>query len=139
MSTVNLYNPFETLVGTMLTDIVRNPTYSRKTVYSPPANIYSNEESYVIEMAVPGYSREDLNVKIEGDALYVSSKMESKSKTNDMKKAYTEFDYSKFERVWTVPESCDKENVSAEYEAGILRISIPLLVRKNGKKIIDIK
>lgn len=139
MSAVNLYNPFETLVGTMLTDIVRNPTYTKKSIYNPPTNVYSDEERYVIEMAVPGYSREDLNVKIDGDALYISNKKEMEGENKELKKLFTEFNYNKFERVWTLPDTCDKENISAEYEAGILRVSVPIMLRKNSKKIIAIK
>jgi HSP20 family protein len=90
----------------------------------PRANILTNKEGYLIEMAVPGFSRGDFNIVIEDNALTISVSTEDGAEyLSNLKRR--EFSYSSFTRSWTLPEGSSIENIVADYEAGILKVAIP--------------
>jgi HSP20 family protein len=91
----------------------------------PNVNIIETDESFKLEIAVPGMKKEDFKINIENDMLTVSS--EAKESNNEKNKKYTrrEFSYSSFMRSFTLPEMVDSEKISAVYENGVMTIELP--------------
>ncbi|MBS1583191.1 MAG: Hsp20/alpha crystallin family protein [Bacteroidetes bacterium] len=118
-------------------DVFNEPFY-RDGGNLPAVNIKDNTKSFDLELAVPGYKKEDLKVNVEGDVLTISS--EKKSETEEEKKGYTrrEYSYRSFSRSFTLPENADGDQVKASYENGVLKLSIPktkALPEKHGKEV----
>ena len=103
----------------------------------PSVNIQEMNDSHILEVAVPGIPKDKIDVKIEQDQLIVSAKREELKKnesddqdtkasadTTEIKYEQREFNFQSFERSFKLPETADKEKVSASYDAGILRIEI---------------
>ena len=102
-----------------------SPSHSDKLMTNVPrANILTNKEGYLIEMAVPGFSRGDFDINVEDNALTISVSTEDGPEYLDNLKR-REFSYSSFTRSWTLPEGSSIENIAADYEAGILKVLIP--------------
>ena len=89
---------------------------------NPKANVSKDEKGYQVSLAAPGLSREDFNIEITDNILTISSENNEKNE-NSIKQEYS---YGKFSRSWSLPESADVEKVSANYEAGILKVNIPI-------------
>ncbi len=91
----------------------------------PAANVKENENEYIIDLAVPGMSKEDFQINIEHGALCISSEKEQESE--DKGEGYTrkEFNYSSFSRSFMLPESVNQENIAAKYENGVLVLTLP--------------
>jgi HSP20 family protein len=105
-----------------------NAEVSRTT---PRANVSRSDEGYIIELASPGFSRDDFQVNVENGTLTVTgTAYESAEEPQD---SYTtrEFTCTSFNRSWSLPDGVNVENLSASYEAGILNINIPV---KDGQK-----
>ena len=92
---------------------------------APAVNVVESKDSFRIELALPGIKKEDVTINVEGDNLTISGKNESK--LNEENESYTrrEFNYSTFSRTFTLPETVDADAISAEYNNGILNVSIP--------------
>ncbi len=92
----------------------------------PSVNIKETKDSFNVEVAAPGFEKEDFNVELDHDILTISSekKAESESKGEEQ---YTrrEYRYESFKRSFTLPETADGEKIKAEYKNGILNICIP--------------
>ncbi len=107
----------------------------------PASNIKESTDSFTIEMAVPGFAKEDFKIKLEKDVLTIYS--EKKEENNQDSDNYTrrEFRFSEFKRSWTLPETVDVEAISASYTNGILNVLLPkkqvAVVAPN--KMIDVK
>lgn len=106
----------------------------------PATNIWSDEKSYMIEVAVPGLKKEDFKVTIEDDMLNISAeKEETKEET---KKNFTrrEYNFNSFSRSFYVPDVISTDKVDAHYENGLLRLVLPKKeeAKKNGAKKIAI-
>jgi HSP20 family protein len=132
----SIYNPFETLITTITNDhyLGHERGYKRRTTM-PKANVAKHEDRYVIELAAPGYSRNDFNIKIENDTMTIAVEgTETREKLKDIRE-YNEFGYGNFERTWYVPEGVKKESIVANYNAGILTVELPIEKSKGSIKV----
>lgn len=104
----------------------------------PAVNVKDNTKSFDLELAVPGYKKEDLKVRVDEGMITISS--EKKKETEEEKNGYArrEFRYSSFQRSFQLPENADGDKVTANYVDGILKLSIPktkALPEKKGKEV----
>ena len=91
----------------------------------PSVNIIENDKDFVIEFAAPGVKKNDFNINLENQVLTVSR--EAKDEKEDTKENYTrrEFVYSSFSRSFTLPKSVKFDKIAADYNQGILKITLP--------------
>jgi HSP20 family protein len=91
----------------------------------PAVNIAENDEQYELHVSAPGLAKEDFKINLENDTLTVSS--EKKEEKEENKKNFTrkEFYHGSFSRSFTLPQTIDRENISAQYENGILNVVLP--------------
>ena len=114
----------------------RNMNYS--TV--PKANVVKTEEGYTIELAAPGYSRDDFDINVTNGNLTISSAV-AVVNDSEISTAYTtrEYSYTTFSRSWSLPENVNSANISARYDAGILNVSVPLEAEKEEELKISVE
>lgn len=104
-------------------------------------DIYEEENNYVIEMDVPGFKKEDINMELDDGYLKISAEKKSDNEEKDGKK-YVRRErhcYSKCERQFYVGNIKD-EDIKAKFKDGILKISVPKEEeKKETKKVIMIE
>ena len=89
----------------------------------PSVNSLENNDSFEIDLAVPGMKKEDFTIELNDKVLVISSET-SNSMEND-KMRLNEFNFSSFQRSFRVPDSVDQEKIKANYKNGILKIKLP--------------
>tara|TARA_Y100001963_G_C6579550_1_gene352740 strand:- start:216 stop:632 length:417 start_codon:yes stop_codon:yes gene_type:complete len=82
----------------------------------PKVFVDEGEKDYTISLAAPGVKKEDFDLTLVGTTLKLSYKTEKKSNRF--------FNYSSFNKTWTVPDGTALESVSASYEDGVFCINI---------------
>lgn len=103
-----------------------NSVAERNTI--PAVNVKETNNSFELEMAVPGMDKNDFKVELEQDSLIISAQKEQKNeeKSDDGRFTRKEFSYQSFKRVFHLPESSvNEQEISANYKDGILQISVP--------------
>jgi len=88
------------------------------------ANILEGEKSFEIQMAVPGYSKEDVQIKVENGLLTVSNVVKESPEKEDLHYIRREFSIKGFERSFRLSRWVDQESISAKVENGLLQIEI---------------
>ena len=91
----------------------------------PAVNISEEDAHYQIAVAAPGLEKSDFDLQIDKDLLTVKVEKESKSEEEEGKFSRKEFNFSRFSRTFTLPETVVKDNISATYENGVLNITLP--------------
>lgn len=124
----DFFNDFPTAVG---------KTFREDVMNFPPINITEKDNAYLIEMAAPGYSKEDFKIDMEGNLLNISSEKKQEQKEENEKSIRKEFSYKSFKRSFTVDEKIDTDNIQAKYENGVLQLELPKRqeAAKNNKSI----
>lgn len=90
----------------------------------PAANIRETDKAFEIEIAAPGYRKEDIHISLENNILSIYC---DKDQTEGEKINYTrqEFGYGTFRRNFSLPKIIDTEKITADYKAGILKVMLP--------------
>lgn len=113
---------FPSLVDSVFPAVYNNKTASTST---PATNIYENENNYQVEMNVPGRLKEDFKIAVENDLLTISYERPGQPTNEERKTIRREFSFPSFKRTFSLDESIDVENISAQYENGILSLTLP--------------
>ncbi len=91
---------------------------------SHAANIYDSDTAFVIEMPVPGFSKEDIKINLEQQTLNISAEAKN-SEVSDDKWLRREFTYRNLQRSFILPKTVDIDNINADYQNGMLKITLP--------------
>lgn len=107
----------------------------------PAVNIKNNENEFEIEVAAPGLKKEDFNIEVEENILTLKVNKSSESEEQNENFTRKEFNYFNFQRSFTLPKNqIDSENVQANYNDGILNITLPKLKeQKEAVKKISVQ
>lgn len=107
----------------------------------PSVNVKENENSYDMEVAAPGLSKDDFDVSVDDNVLTISAEKEEEKKDEDENYTRREYNYNSFRRSFTLPENTKADQVKANYKEGVLYVTIPKKeeAQKKAKKKIDIK
>lgn len=92
---------------------------------TPKANVMYTGEGYRLDLAAPGFSKDEFDINIENNILTIGINSEDTKeyKENLLRREYS---YTAFSRSWTLPESTISKNINARYESGILSLFIPI-------------
>ncbi len=100
-------------------------------------DIYEKDNKYYIEMEVPGFKKEDIDISLKDGNLTVKAekKMSNEEKDDDKKYLRKERSYMRTERSFNLG-NVDEENIDASFENGVLNIVIPKA--EENKRTIEI-
>jgi HSP20 family protein len=116
-------SPFTGLWSNILDqDFFGMPSYEHAEHTLPKVNIIEDNNEYKIELAVPGFEKNDFNIEVDDDVLSISLEKEMNATTTYNKR---EFNFGSFKRSFNLPESANSAKISANYKSGILNILVP--------------
>ena len=121
----SLKNEMDRLFSEFFREPVVSSTY-------PAVDMYEEDGSFIVEAAMPGYKKEDIDISVTGNVLTIKSKTDSKKEINGKNYYYAEIRKTNFNRSLRLPSTVDKKGISATYNNGILKISLP---KKEDDKI----
>ncbi|WP_162127411.1 Hsp20/alpha crystallin family protein [Flavobacterium phycosphaerae] len=108
----------------------------------PAVNIKETDTNYTLELAAPGKSKDDFVIEVDHNVLTVASETKTENEQKEAAGRYTrrEFSYTSFRRAFTLPETVNTEDINANYENGVLHITLPKKQEAlpKPKRLIDI-
>lgn len=107
----------------------RGHTYYQHT---PRVNVQKTNDAYILEMAVPGVPKDEIQLNMEGRTLTVQHLVNDKAS-----KEYTikHFDLTGFERSFVLNRGIDTEAITATYHHGVLVITLPFSAERKARTI----
>jgi len=90
----------------------------------PAANIVETDQAFEIQIAAPGYKKNDIQVNLENNILTVYCD-KNQSEGQEINYTRREFGFGTFRRAFTLPKIVDTEKISADYKNGILQVRMP--------------
>jgi len=115
------------------------PVLPSRSSSMPAVNIGEDEKRFILDLAIPGIDKKDLNIDINEDVLTISSETNNKSEENTDGYKRKEFSYSSFCRSFQIPENVNREKIEANYKDGILSVALPKLEEEKSKISRQIK
>ena len=102
----------------------------------PSLEISQNDDAITVSAELAGVSRDDIDVSMDEGMLVISGE---KTRENKDDNGYTERAYGRFERHISVPATVDIENAEADYDNGVLTITLPKAEEKPTGRKIELK
>lgn len=108
-------------------------------ITAPAVNISQTKKDVLLEMRLPGYKKEDLNIEVGEDFITVSGEASVESPDSDQKSAEErqyfrrEFVSQSFSRSMSLPAPVISDQAKAEMKHGVLHITLPKQVEEKPK------
>ena len=142
--TIQRYDPFTSLAG-LQRDMGRifgnglravDSNFSaRECRWAPAIDIREDGNSYVLSADLPGVQREDVDITMDRNVLTIRGKREAPDPGEDGKVLRSEHVTGTFYRRLTLPETVNREDISAKYENGVLEVVLPKGADAQPRKI----
>jgi HSP20 family protein len=108
-------DPNDTFFGRGIDDILKYDFFN-----SLDANMREDRNGYILEVAVPGMTRKDITLQVDGSMMTVAAQKQQRNDSWNI----VEFNSSMFHRSFALPKNADTNAIKAKCRAGLLTIQI---------------
>jgi len=103
--------------------------------WTPSVEVYEKGDNFVVRAELPGMKKEELDISVLGDTLTIKGERKTESEVKEEDYYRCELCYGKFSRSVALPTAVEAGKVEANYENGILQITLPKAKEAKPKKI----
>jgi HSP20 family protein len=93
-------------------------------------DLYEEDGNLIARMSIPGMKIEDMAVSVNDQYLSVSGSRVEEKEEKEKQYYHKEIRRGSFERVIHLPKEVDREKIVAEYEQGVLTVTMPEVVKR---------
>ncbi len=105
------------------------------TSFAPPVDVYEDEHNVTLKIEVPGIEEKDIDVRIENNTLTVHGERKFEKEEKEENYRRVERQYGSFTRTFTLPTTVDADKVQADYDKGVLKITLAKKAEAKPKQI----
>jgi HSP20 family protein len=91
----------------------------------PAVNVSEKDNEYDIDVAAPGFKKDDFKIRVNDDVLTISAEAKMENKEEDREYTRQEYSYSSFSRSFRLPDNVKDDQISASYQDGMLKLCLP--------------
>jgi HSP20 family protein len=108
---------------------------SNLTAWAPAVDIFENEQELVVKADLPEIDPKDLDIRVENNILTIRGERKFEKKVNEDNYLRVERAYGAFSRSFSLASTVNPEGVKADYQNGVLTLSIPKREEAKPKQI----
>ena len=140
MLLVRRNNDFDWLNNWFDDNFFNTPVMAQTITTAPAVNVKEDNKQYVMEVAVPGLKKEQVNMSIDKDG-YLTLSIENKNEQKDENKKEhylrREFSYTSYRQSYALPDNVNADKIEANVADGVLKVVLPKVEKKEEKE--DVK
>jgi HSP20 family protein len=140
--TFNRWEPFrgaatlQEQVNRLLGNVLeRSVEESNLTSWAPAADIYETEHELVVKADLPEIDPQDLDIRVENNILTIRGERKFEKKVNEENYLRVERAYGAFSRSFSLANTVNAEAIKADYQNGVLTLTIPKREEAKPKQI----
>src|SRR3954454_1273815 len=92
--------------------------------FAPAVDVYEDEHKITLKIEVPGIDEKDIDIRVENNLLTVHGERKFEKEEKEESYRRVERQYGSFTRSFNLPNTVDAENISAEYDRGVLKVQL---------------
>jgi len=108
---------------------------SSLTAWAPAVDIYETEHELVVKADLPDVDPKDLDIRVENNVLTIRGERKFEKKVNEENYLRVERAYGSFARSFTLANSVNSDAIKADYQNGVLTLTIPKREEAKPKQI----
>jgi HSP20 family protein len=123
-------------VNRLFNDVLeRRGDESSLTAWAPAVDIYESEHELVVKADLPDVDPTDLDIRVENNILTIRGERKFEKKVNEESYLRVERAYGSFARSFTLANTVNSDAIKAEYQNGVLSLTIPKKEEAKPKQI----
>lgn len=142
MRTLNRFEPFrgasalQDQINRLFGDVFEGPRgASSLTTWAPAVDIFETEQELVVKADLPDVDAKDLDIRVENNVLTIRGERKFEKKVNEEDYLRVERAYGAFARSFSLASTVNSENIKADYQNGVLTLTIPKREEAKPKQI----
>lgn len=133
-----------TFFDSLFNDLIGNCAAPAGSIYytanTPKVDVKEENQSYTIEMELPGRTENDVTIELNHDNLIIASNQEDKKQAKEEKKNETKYllrerKNGNFKRSFCLPSDVDSDSINASFKNGVLTVTMAKKLAAMPKKI----
>jgi HSP20 family protein len=108
---------------------------SNLTPWAPAVDIFETEHELVVKADLPDVNPQDLDIRVENNILTIRGERKFENKVNEENYLRVERAYGSFSRSFSLANSVKSDAIKADYQNGVLTLSIPKREEAKPKQI----
>lgn len=127
---------FQEQVNRLFNDVFeRNQHESSLSTWAPAVDIYETEHELVVKADLPEVDAKDLDIRVENNILTIRGERKFEKKVNEDNYLRVERTYGSFSRSFSLSNTVNSEAIKADYQNGVLTLSLPKREEAKPKQI----
>src|ERR1700730_5040444 len=103
--------------------------------FAPAVDVYEDEHNVTLKIEVPGIDEKDIDVRVANNILTVHGERKIEKEEKEENYRRIERQYGSFSRTFTLPNTVDTESASANYDKGVLKVTLAKKAEAKPKQI----
>src|SRR5437016_6822472 len=113
----------------------RTSEESSLTAWAPAVDIYETEHALIVKADLPEVDPKDLDIRVENNILTIRGERKFEKNVQQENYLRVERAYGSFARSFTLANTVNSEAIKADYQNGVLTLSIPKKEEAKPKQI----
>ena len=142
MRTLSRFEPFhgasslQEQINRLFNDVFERPgDESNLTSWAPAVDIFETEHELVVKADLPDVDPKDLDIRVENNILSIRGERKFEKKVSEDKYLRVERAYGSFSRSFSLANTVNSEAIKADYQNGVLTLTIPKREEAKPKQI----
>jgi HSP20 family protein len=107
------------------TPFIELPRFFKSNGDVPAVNVRETADHYILEAAVPGFEKDEIEVSLKNGQLTIRGEKKSQQNGKDNERlTRSEFSYQMFSRSFSLPEDVLEGQIHARYKEGVLTLEL---------------
>lgn len=98
-------------------------------------DMYETDEAVIVKATVPGIKADDIDINVAGDVLTIRGEHKEEQEVEEQTYYYRERRQGSFSRSIQLPKSVTTDKAEAEFEDGVLKLTLPKIEEAKPKSI----
>lgn len=103
--------------------------------WMPAIDVFEKDDKFVVKAELPGMKKEDIDVSVVGDMLNIKGEKKTETELKEENYYRSERSYGSFFRSIPLPSTVDADKIEANYEDGVLEVTLPKVAKVKPKKV----
>jgi HSP20 family protein len=100
-----------------------------------PLDVLENENEFVVKASLPGLKPDEVQITVHGDTVSIRGEVKQEEEKKDQNWLLRERRHGQFQRAFAVPAPVDAEKARAQFEHGVLTLTLPKAETARPKQI----
>ncbi len=132
---MNRYDPLGETMDDFLKGVFTRPLAQEEPVRRVRIDLFEHNGDYTVLAELPGVTKEDINVQIDGDEVSISAELRGDRDREGKRVLHRERTFGKLARSFRLQEEVDDARATAKFADGVLELTLPKKTPAASKKI----